>query len=513
MALPLFTQPSDAAAFLLAHGVSALRTDSRQVRPGDGFIAMPGHTQDGRAHVAAALAAGALACLVEADGVEAFGFSDARIARVPKLKACAGEIASAFFGQPSHQLDLVATTGTNGKTSTAWWAAQTLTALLRRCGVVGTLGVGEPPAALPGTVAAEPIEATGLTTPDAVALQAALAGFVQRGFKACAFEASSIGLAEHRLAGTRIAVALFTNFTRDHLDYHGSMAAYWDAKRQLFSWPGLRAAAINIDDAQGAELAAELSGSALDLWTVSTRGPARLQAVNQRYDGQGLAFDALEDGTAVPVRTALVGDYNASNLLVVMAGLRALGLPLAELARVAAHLTPVPGRLQPVAADAPGGPAVLVDYAHTPDALEKVLQALRPMASARGGALWCVFGCGGNRDATKRPLMGAIAARLADQVVLTSDNPRHEAPALILAQILAGADSIGGHATVAVIEDRAQAIAHAIHQARADDVIVLAGKGHEPYQDVAGVKRPFLDADVAAAALHRRGQRPQEAIA
>ncbi len=346
----------------------------------------------------------------------------------------------------------------------------------------------------------------GLTTPDAVTLQGALAGFVQQGFAACALEASSIGLVEQRLVGTHIAVALFTNFTQDHLDYHGGMQAYWAAKRSLFDWPGLRAAAINVDDPQGAALAAELRGRAgLALWTVSTRGAAaaRLQAQALQHRPDGLAFDLAEGDQRHPVRSALFGDYNASNLLVVAAGLRALGLPLADIAAVLPRLQPVPGRLQPVAGSgAQGLPLVLVDYAHTPDALEQVLQALRPLAAARSGRLWCMFGCGGNRDAAKRPLMGAIAESRADQVVLTSDNPRDEAPAFILSQILAG---LTGHDDVAVIEDRAEAIAHAVRRAAAADVIVLAGKGHEPYQEGAGgVRRPFLDAEVAARALQAR---------
>ena len=491
MALQQLQTPDDAVRFLAARGCRALRADSRRVQPGDGFVAWPGAAHDGRAFVPAALAAGAAAALVEADGAAAFAFDDARVAALSGLKAATGPIAAAFHGHPSQQLQMVATTGTNGKTSTAWWTAQALSALGRRCGVVGTLGIGEPPA----------VEPTGLTTPDPVTLHAALAGFVAHGFGACAIEASSIGIEEYRLDGTQLTVALFTNFTRDHLDYHGSLRGYWAAKRRLFDWPGLRAAVLNIDDPQGDTLASELHGSGLDLWTVSMRGPARLQAHHLSYGAAGLQFDVLEAGqSALTVRSALVGDYNASNLLVVMGGLRALGVPLADIVAVVPHLTPVPGRLQPVPSS-PGQPAVLVDYAHTPDALDKALQAVRPLAMARGGRLWCVFGCGGNRDATKRPLMGAIAARLADAVVLTNDNPRHEAPADILAQILAG---VPRRDHVVVIEDRGQAIAHAVQHAAAADVVLLAGKGHEPYQDVAGEQRPFLDADVATRALQAR---------
>ena len=475
-----------------------LSTDSRQVRPGDGFIAWPGYAHDGRQYVGDALAAGAAACLVEATGAEAFAFKDERVATLPGLKAAAGAVADTYFAQPSAVLDVVATTGTNGKTSTAWWTAQALTQLGRRCGVIGTLGVGEPPSAQ----GAGAVQHTGLTTPDPVTLHSTFRGFVDMGFAACALEASSIGIVEQRLAQARIDVALFTNFTRDHLDYHGSMADYWAAKRQLFDWPGLQAAVINIDDEQGAALAAELTAAkALDVWTVSLQGPARLQAQGLHYVNGGLAFTVLEGAAQAEVRSVLVGEFNANNLLVVLGGLRALGVPLADAAAVVPDLSPVPGRVQRV----PGGDVdVVVDYAHTPDALDKVLQALRPLVAARGGRLWCVFGCGGNRDATKRPLMGAIAARGADHVVLTSDNPRDEVPAVILAQILAG---VTGHDDVDVIEDRHQAILGAVLQAAAGDVVLVAGKGHEDYQEVAGVKRPFSDLAQARAALAAREQR------
>ena len=509
MATPL-DNASDAAIWLAArvhlNAGALLRSDSRAVRPGDGFIAWPGHASDGRRFVPQALAAGAVACLVEAENAAAFGFDDERIATLHGLKAAAGVVVDAVCGQPSAVLDVVATTGTNGKTSTAWWTAQALTHLQRRCGIVGTLGIGEPPPAAPPTegaaATAGALESTGLTTPDPVTLHQAFRRFVNEGFSACAIEASSIGLAEHRLAAARIDVALFTNLTRDHLDYHGSMEAYWAAKRVLFSWPGLRAAVLNVDDAHGAALAQELAGGSTELWTVSLQGPARLCAQGLHYADGGLAFTLVETtgSTAqqAEVRSRLVGEFNASNLLVVLGGLRALGVPLAEAAATAAVLTPVPGRLQRV----PGRDVeVVVDYAHTPDALAQALKALRPLAAARGGRLWCLFGCGGNRDATKRPLMGAIAAAGADRVVITSDNPRDEEPQAILAQVLVG---VTGHDEVDVIEDRRAAIAHAVRGAAPGDVVLLAGKGHEDYQEVAGVKRPFSDLLEAQAALRAR---------
>jgi UDP-N-acetylmuramyl-tripeptide synthetase len=521
---------SDALGWFAQRGVRALTTDSRRVAAGDAFIAWPGHAVDGRQFVPQALAAGASACLVEAEGAAALETvqGDA-IAALHGLKASTGMLASGFMGSPSERLNVIAVTGTNGKTSTAWWVAQALGSLGVRCGVIGTLGVGEPPR--PGQPAS--IRFTGLTTPDPVTVQDAFRHFADDGFKACAIEASSIGVAEHRLAGTRIGIALFTNFTQDHLDYHGSMDAYWHAKAGLFAWPGLRAAVVNLDDAHGAMLSASLRDGPLDLWTYSAAGDARLRAAGVRYDGGGLCFEVHECTGRVTVTTQLIGDYNVANLLAVIGGLRAAGVTLADAAAACAQLTPVPGRMQrvhvgsPSAANrdrAPGGvepvlgrpgararvddalPQVVVDYAHTPDALEKALLALQPFAAERGGRLWCVFGCGGNRDATKRPLMGALAQRLADQVVITSDNPRFEAPAFILLQIVAGL--AGSQERVKVMADRRAAIAHAVRSADARDVILIAGKGHEDYQEIQGVKHHFSDVEEASAALALREGTP-----
>ena len=508
MTLRQLASTDAALGWFAQRGVRALSLDSRRVRSGDAFIAWPGYSVDGRSYVAQALAAGASACLVEAQGVEAFALpTDGSVASIEGLKSGTGLLASRFVGNPTDALDVVACTGTNGKTSMAWWMAQALSTLGRRCGVVGTLGVGEPPTANQPDAS---VVATGLTTPDPVALQAAFRRFADSGFSACAIEASSIGLTEHRLAGTRIRVALFSNFTQDHLDFHGSMDAYWQAKAQLFAWPGLRAAVINLDDARGAalaaELAAELGGEAarraLDLWTYSAQREGRLQARHVGYADDGLRFDVTEADSTAAVATRLIGDFNVSNVLAVIGGLRSLGIPLADAASACAALTPVPGRMQRVAAAA-AGPEVIVDYAHTPDALDKVLRALQPFATQRGGRLWCVFGCGGNRDAGKRPLMGALAARLAQQAIVTSDNPRLEDANAIIEQILCGAP---GAAHVRVIENRAEAIDHAVGAADARDVILIAGKGHEDYQDVGGVKHPFSDVQHAASALsHRSG--------
>ncbi|MES3016030.1 MAG: UDP-N-acetylmuramoyl-L-alanyl-D-glutamate--2,6-diaminopimelate ligase [Pseudomonadota bacterium] len=502
MALRQLASIDAALGWFAERGVRALTIDSRQIAAGDAFIAWPGYAVDGRQFVPQALTAGASACLVEADGADAFdGLDRAEVAAMRDLKATTGPLASAFMDSPSAKLNVIAVTGTNGKTSTAWWVAQALSSLGRRCGVIGTLGVGEPPSPLQASA----ITFTGMTTPGPVTVQAGFKHFADAGFAACAIEATSIGIKEHRLAGTQIDTALFTNLTLDHLDYHGSMEAYWAAKTELFAWPGLRAAVVNIDDAHGAQLALSLqerlNGGALDVWTCSTTSDARLRASNIGYAAGGLGFDLREGDTTVAVKTRMIGEYNVANLLATIGGLRASGISLTDAAATCALLTPVPGRMQRVASDA-AGPQVVVDYAHTPDALEKALLALQPFATERGGALWCVFGCGGNRDQGKRPLMGALAQRLATQVVITSDNPRNEAPGFILLQIVAGL--AGSQERVKVIEDRRAAIAHAVRNANPHDVILVAGKGHEDYQEINGVKHHFSDLAEAAAALRTR---------
>ena len=492
--------PQAALAWLRARGTGELRTDSRAVRSGDAFIAWPGAAADGRAHVADALRCGAVACLVEQAGVDAFGFDNECIASYPALKAASGPIAAAFYAEPTHHLNVLAVTGTNGKTSTSWWLAQALSSLpaplTQRCAVVGTLGVGVPP--LPGQPpdAALSVQATGLTTPDPVLLQQSFRRFVDAGFAACAIEASSIGIVEHRLEGTRIHTALLTNLTQDHLDYHGDMQTYWQAKLKLFAWLGLRAAVLNVDDGYGENLASTLQGGAIDLWTVACRGPARLRADAICYGARGLAFEVHEGEDRHVLETNLIGHYNVSNVLGVLAGMRALGVPLAAAVQVCRDLTPVPGRMECVGA--PHQPLVVVDYAHTPDALDKALATLHSLAERRGGKLWCVFGCGGDRDPIKRPLMGAVAARHAERIVVTSDNPRRERPEAIISQILLGVTHDG---SATVQSDRALAIAQTLAQAQAADVVLVAGKGHEDYQDVAGVKHPFSDVQQVRQAL------------
>lgn len=505
----------DAAQWLRTHVTGELRTDSRKVQPGDGFIAWPGAATDGRRYLATALAQGASACLMEAHDHEPWlqglqAEAAPRLASMSGLKAQTGWVADAYYAQPSQAMNVLAVTGTNGKTSTAWWLAQALSspALNQACGLIGTLGVGRVP----------DLVSTGMTTPDPVLMQRQFRTFVDAGVTHCAIEASSIGLVEHRLDGTHIRVAVFTNFTQDHLDYHGDMTSYWAAKEALFSWSGLQAAVINIDDAQGALLAQSLDGRALDVWTCSRRGPARLQA--RALPGvDGLAFEVMEGSAVHTLQTDLMGDYNIDNLLGVIGSLRALGVDLALAMQACSHLTAVPGRMQRVhgsqalgaaACAEQGLPLVVVDYAHTPDAVSHALIALRSQATARGGRLWCVLGCGGDRDAFKRPLMAAAAEVHADQVVLTSDNPRSESPEAILAAMVTGLR----HPRQAHIQsDRALAIAQAVSQADAKDVVLVAGKGHETEQEIMGVRHPFSDAAQACQALRQRAEQRQGAAA
>ena len=488
----------DIQHWLHRRGVQALWADSRRVGAGDGFIAWPGGVHDGRAFVAQALAQGAQACLVEQDGLDAHWpwvqADDERVLAVPGLKAASGPIAAAFYQEPSQALRVVAYTGTNGKTSSAWWCAHALEALGQSTRLVGTLGMGAPHA----------LDSTGMTTPDPVRLQAALRAWVDDAANVCVMEASSIGLAEHRLDGTHIEVAVLTNFTQDHLDYHGTMAAYWDAKQALFDWPGLRAAVVNLDDPQGQALWRHLANRpALALWTYGAPergvGEQHLSAQGITAAPEGMRFEVCAGAQRWPFPWPVVGRYNIDNLLGVLATLCALGFELADAVKACAALPPVPGRMQGV-----GGvhqPRVVVDYAHTPDAVAQALQALRPLAQARQGQLMVVLGCGGDRDRSKRPAMAAAAQAHADGVWLTSDNPRSEDPLTILEDMQQG---LRDPATVSVIVSRAQAITQAVTQAQAQDVILIAGKGHEDYQEIQGVREPFSDLGVAQAALQLR---------
>lgn len=489
--------PAEAARWLRARVSARLTSDSRLVQPGDGFFAWVGQTTDARQHVVQALQEGASVCLVEAQGIEAFeavndlALHDAPISSFTGLKAASGAIADAYFDSPSAALNLQAVTGTNGKTSTVWWLAQAFSRLGQRCTVVGTLGLGEP----------GQMYSTGLTTPDPLQLHSQLRRWVNDGVQVCAIEASSIGLVEHRLSACRVRTAIFTNFTQDHLDYHGSMQAYWQAKQSLFEWTGLTAAVINIDDAKGRELAQQLQHCAVKLWTVSMQGPADICAREVRTTAQGMSFEVCEAAQSITLTTVAMGDFNVMNLLGVIAALRQAGLALADVVAVCHDLQAVPGRMQQLGHA--GTPVVVVDYAHTPDAVAKALQALRTWAHARGGRLHCVLGCGGDRDSSKRAPMARCAEDNADVVCLTSDNPRSEDPQLILQHMLQGMRE--PHSAVQQL-DRGLAIADSINHADVKDVVLIAGKGHETYQEVKGQKLPFSDVDHAMLALQNRGQ-------
>ena len=481
---------ADLLAALQARGVTPVRLalDSRRVEPGDVFLALPGAHADGRTFIADALARGAAAVVYEPAGFVP-AVSPAPTFAMPDLAAHAGEIAHLVYGRPSEQLWLCGVTGTNGKTSVSQWIAQAMASFDCKCGVIGTLGNGFPPN----------LDASPNTTPDAVTLHATLERFVRAGAVACAMEVSSIGLDQGRTSGLRFDVAVFTNLTRDHLEYHGSMAAYGAAKAKLFEMADC--AVLNLDDPFGVGLAARLRGRLPTIgYTLAgaTGTDTVLHADRFGESGGGLSF--VLDGIrfAAPV----VGRFNASNLLAVIGALRAAGESPEDIAAALRHLVPPAGRMQPIGGDiARGEPLVVVDYAHSPDALEKVLATLRDTATARGGQLICVFGCGGDRDAGKRPQMGAIAERLADAVVVTSDNPRSEDPQAIIAAIVAGMRS-----QPAVEPDRAAAITAAILAADARDVVLLAGKGHEPYQEIAGMRLPFSDFGSAKSALAGRRQ-------
>lgn len=497
-----------------------LASDSRAIRPGDVFLAYPGARVDGRKFIPDVIAAGAAAVLWDDGGDDsrnngqAAGTSaghqpftwdaawPARNRAVHDLKAAAGEIAANWHGRPGERLRIVGVTGTSGKSSCAFWIAQALTALGQRCAVAGTLGIGFVPEG--STVA---LRDTGKTTPDAVELQAELRRLVEKGAAALAIEVSSIGLAESRVNGMKFDVGLFTNLSRDHLDYHRTMDAYAAAKARLFDWPRLGGAVINLDDVAAARMEAAAIGNGAMLLRYSARGAidADLRATDVEIASTGMRFTVHGPFGRRKVETTLIGTYNVANLLGVLGVLLLCGHDADAALAALTRLVPAPGRLEQVQGDpAAQGPLVLVDYAHKPDALEKVLEACRPLATVRAGRLVVVFGCGGDRDTGKRPLMGAIAARLADQVVVTSDNPRSEGPQAIIAEIIAGIDSVAAAAATTIEADRRSALRLAIAGAANADVILIAGKGHETYQEIAGERLPFSDVVEARAALLER---------
>ncbi|HEY0941670.1 MAG TPA: UDP-N-acetylmuramoyl-L-alanyl-D-glutamate--2,6-diaminopimelate ligase [Steroidobacter sp.] len=496
---------TDVLAWLQATVPNAhLSSDSRSVSHGDVFIAFPGAASDGRKYIAQAIEAGAKAVVHEAANFTWDPQWHVPHVAVQGLKAMSGALACAYYGQPDRAMFSVGVTGTNGKTSCTQWIGKALSRLGMPSAVIGTLGVGLYRSGNHGG-----FSTTGFTTPDAVLLQRKLAQLRNIGAQALAIEASSIGLEQGRMDGMHFDVAVFTNLTRDHLDYHGSMEAYEASKRILFDWPGLKHAVINLDDDAGLRMIAHLQETrpALPItgYTVAGRrasGVQILRADDIRSSHGGTVFRLETPAASAQVKTQLVGQFNVSNVLGVIGVLLAKGTELKAAIDAAESLTAVPGRMEQLGGQE--APLVVIDYAHTPDALDKTLWALRQVAQQRAGQLWCVFGCGGDRDPGKRPQMGKVA-QAADHIIVTSDNPRSEEPASILAQIVEGIDAerLAKNAPQ-VIEDRAAAILWAIRHAGRNDVVLLAGKGHEPYQEIKGKKLPFLDADHAALALAAR---------
>jgi len=483
-----------------------LSLDSRRIARGDIFLACRSESGDGRQHIQQSIESGAAAILFEMSD-EFHWAAEWTIAHfgVPELAKMAGRIAHDWYRQPDADMFSVAVTGTNGKTSCTQWLGQALSREGIPTAVIGTLGVAQ---CRNGEI--DKFEETGLTTPDAVQLFKHLAQQKQRGSKALAIEASSIGLAQGRLDELHIDVAVFTNFTRDHLDYHGNMATYEAAKAALFDWPSLKHAIINLDDPMGLRRVAQLRHSHSDVTIIgyTVEGAqydhlSVLSASDIRVSQHGTNFQLSSPFGSSAVRTQLIGLFNVSNVLAIAGVLLARGLSWNNVVGQIESLTAVPGRMEQLGGH--DGPLAVIDYAHTPDALEKALETLRQVADARHGQLWCVFGCGGDRDPGKRPQM-TEAALAADHLVITSDNPRSENPADIIKQMIRGCGSLPSK-KIQVIEDRAQAILSAIRHAGKNDVVLIAGKGHEDYQEVKGKKLTFRDADHAALALATRATR------
>lgn len=481
-------------------GISA---DSRRIAEGSLFVALPGVRGDGRDYIEDALQRGAAAVIWES---AAAGDCAARLDKVPNvpvdgLQAVLGALADEVHGRPSMQMWVCGITGTNGKTTVSQWIAQALNMLGRRCGVIGTLGNG-----LPGAL----VDSAN-TTPDVISVHATLAGLRDAGATACAMEVSSIGLDQRRVDGVRFDTVIFTNLTRDHLEYHGNIINYGAAKARLFELPGIRNAIFNLDDPLGAALADNLAGRSVRRigYTLDEHCPHAasvdelLVARDLQVGGHGFSFRLASTAGEMSISAALLGRFNVSNLLAVFAALLAADVEPAAAAASCAQLTSPPGRLQIVNTDADGdAPLLVVDYAHTPDALEQVLTTLREVATARAGRLLCVFGCGGERDSGKRPLMGRVVERFADEVVVTSDNPRGEDPQAIISAILDGMTTVANCGTAVTSEvDRTVAIADTVRRMQPQDVLLIAGKGHESYQEIAGQRLPYSDLEQAQLAL------------
>ncbi|MGQ4880318.1 UDP-N-acetylmuramoyl-L-alanyl-D-glutamate--2,6-diaminopimelate ligase [Billgrantia sp. LNSP4103-1] len=464
--------------------------DSRRLAPGDVFVAVPGVAGDGREYLSEALEAGAIQVLYHLEPDESL--PDSALGRpvlgLPFLRQRLGELGRRLFAVPE-TLELIGVTGTNGKSSVTHYLVELSRALGRDAGLVGTLGTGRPGR----------LEDTGLTTPGPLALQAALGEMAASGIDRVAMEVSSHALEQGRLDGCHVTAAVFTNLSRDHLDYHGSMAAYAAAKARLFRRSELALAVVNADDPLARLMLAGLP-EGVRVLAVGDDPAATLRVVDWQPTRSGqVALVATPEGER-SLELPLMGRFNLDNVLLAVATLYGRGEPLSRLFDAAARLTPVPGRMQRM--EGPGTPTVIVDYAHTPEALENALGALREHLPGQG-RLWCLFGCGGDRDSGKRALMGAAAERNADRLVITDDNPRSEDPARIREQILAGVSDEARQRTES-IPGRSAAIARALAQAGDADVVLIAGKGHETYQEIDGVRHPFSDVTEAEAALTRR---------
>ncbi|HET6907232.1 MAG TPA: UDP-N-acetylmuramoyl-L-alanyl-D-glutamate--2,6-diaminopimelate ligase [Rhodanobacteraceae bacterium] len=467
--------------------VSGLTQDSRAARAGDAFIALHGARAHGIAFAGTAVAQGAVVVLAEKPGDGRRETGDGTpVLWIENLRIHLGEIAARFFDRPSEAMTLIGVTGTNGKTSTVQLLAQAFTRLGQRAATIGTLGAGMHGA----------LQAGERTTPDVISVHALLAQFRDAGATRVAMEVSSHALEQHRVDAVAFDVAVFTNLTRDHLDYHGTMEAYGAAKARLFAWPRLRAAVINVDDAFGRELSSNLSSSVTRLRYAVENDDAELRASDVHTHSDGIDFHLRTPWGSGAIHSRLLGRFNVANLLAVAGALGALDVSFDRIRDVLQTLEPVTGRMSRLGGGA--CPLVVVDYAHTPDAL---LQALTTLRAHCGGKLICVFGAGGDRDAGKRPQMGAIAEGHADVCIVTDDNPRGEDGDAIVAGILAG---FAQPQRARVMRDRARAIALALEDAGAGDVVLIAGKGHEAYQESAGVKRPFDDFAIARSALEAR---------
>ena len=479
-----------------------LKLDSRDIQIGDVFVAFKGQQSDGAKYISAAIENGAVAILVDAASDLTAEALEAATKQVPVkvidgLKDVLGALADEWYGKPSKEVTIIAITGTNGKTSCASWVAQALNINNTPCATIGTLGVILPDGTNLGGY---------LTTPDVLSLHRILAYLLEQGILMVAMEASSIGLEQGRMDGLRIAIAGFTNLSLDHLDYHQNMQEYEIAKSKLFAWPGMRLAVLNGDDEAGLRLAKQSVAAKTLTYSLDLTSGADLRAVHYTFHDYGLSFMLHTDHGDTQILSRLVGEHNISNLLLVIGILEGLGWSLTRISRTLSKLEAVAGRLETVEPiiNPQNKPLVVVDYAHSPDALKRALEALKPNAEAREGRLICVFGCGGDRDRVKRPAMAKIAEELSDLVYITSDNPRTEEPQCILDEIVAGFSSPKSERLALVEKDRDYSILYSILTAEAEDVILIAGKGHEDYQEVHGVRHYFDDRQWAALALLMR---------